>query len=54
MQKARGYDYTIVKGEVTIEKGKLTGARPGRLMRGEQHLTYMYRQAAKVANMVEV
>jgi N-acyl-D-aspartate/D-glutamate deacylase len=46
MQKADGYDYTIVKGEVTIDHGKLTGARPGQLMRGEQHLTYMYRQAA--------
>jgi N-acyl-D-aspartate/D-glutamate deacylase len=54
MQRAQGYDYTIVKGEVTIEKGMLTGARPGRLMRGEQHLTYMYRQSAKVANVIEV
>jgi N-acyl-D-aspartate/D-glutamate deacylase len=46
MQKANGYDYTIVRGEVTIEKGRMTGAHPGRLMRGEQHLSHIYRQAA--------
>ena len=34
LQKAEGYDYTIVSGEVTREKGVDTGARPGRLVRG--------------------
>jgi N-acyl-D-aspartate/D-glutamate deacylase len=54
MQKARGYDYTIVKGEVTIEKGQMTGAHPGRLLRGEQHLSHIYRQAALQAKPIEV
>jgi N-acyl-D-aspartate/D-glutamate deacylase len=54
MQKAKGYEYTIVKGDVTVEHGKLTGARPGRLVRGEQHLTYMYRQAARQSKPIEV
>ena len=34
LQKAEGYDYTIVSGEITREKGVDTGARPGRLVRG--------------------
>jgi N-acyl-D-aspartate/D-glutamate deacylase len=34
LQKAEGYDYTIVTGEVTRKKGVDTGARPGRLVRG--------------------
>jgi N-acyl-D-amino-acid deacylase len=34
LQKAEGYDYTIVSGEVTREKGVDTGARPGCLVRG--------------------
>jgi N-acyl-D-aspartate/D-glutamate deacylase len=34
LQKAEGYDYTIVSGEVTREQGVDTGARPGRLVRG--------------------
>jgi N-acyl-D-aspartate/D-glutamate deacylase len=54
VQKAHGYDYTIVKGEVTIMDGELTGARPGRLIRGEQHLTYIYRQAARQAAAINV
>lgn len=54
MQKAKGYDYTIVKGEVTVDHGKLTGARPGALLRGEQHLTYMYRQSARQSKPIEV
>ena len=36
LQRARGYDATIVSGEVTMEKGEATGARPGRLLRGAQ------------------
>jgi N-acyl-D-amino-acid deacylase len=34
LQKAEGYDYTILSGEITREKGADTGARPGRLVRG--------------------
>ena len=33
LQGARGYDATIVAGEVVMEKGRLTGARPGTLYR---------------------
>jgi len=33
LQGARGYDATIVAGEVVMEKGQLTGARPGTLYR---------------------
>ena len=36
LQEAQGYDYTIVSGEITRERGKDTGARPGRLVRGAQ------------------
>jgi N-acyl-D-aspartate/D-glutamate deacylase len=34
LQKAEGYEYTIVSGEVTRHNGEDTGARPGRLVRG--------------------
>ena len=34
MQRARGYDATIVSGEVTIENDERTDALPGRLVRG--------------------
>jgi N-acyl-D-aspartate/D-glutamate deacylase len=33
VQRADGYAYTVVGGEVTFEDGKPTGARPGRLVR---------------------
>ena len=33
VQRAEGYETTIVAGEVTYERGKPTGARPGRLVR---------------------
>jgi N-acyl-D-amino-acid deacylase len=33
VQKADGYRMTMVAGEVTLEDGQLTGARPGRLVR---------------------
>jgi N-acyl-D-aspartate/D-glutamate deacylase len=36
MQRARGYRATIVGGEVTLEEDELTGALPGRLIRGAQ------------------
>ncbi|MEA3537811.1 MAG: amidohydrolase family protein [Pseudomonadota bacterium] len=36
LQKARGYDCTIVSGVVTYVNGKHTGATPGRLVRGPQ------------------
>ena len=32
-QKAVGFLATVVAGEVTIERGELTGATPGRLLR---------------------
>ncbi|WCL53824.1 N-acyl-D-amino-acid deacylase family protein [Gimibacter soli] len=34
IQKAKGYKATIVSGEVIVEDGVLTDARPGRLVRG--------------------
>ena len=34
VQRARGYDATIVSGEVTFRDGEHTGALPGRLVRG--------------------
>ena len=36
VQRAEGYRYTIVSGEVVIEDGTATGATPGRLVRGAQ------------------
>jgi N-acyl-D-aspartate/D-glutamate deacylase len=33
MQYASGYVATLVKGEMIVSDGKLTGARPGRLVR---------------------
>ncbi len=37
IQKARGYRKTFVAGEIICENGKLTGVRPGRLVRGSRH-----------------
>ena len=34
VQKAEGIAATIVNGQVTLEDGKPTGARPGQLLRG--------------------
>ena len=34
LQRAEGYDFTIVAGEIIAERGSMTGARPGRLVRG--------------------
>lgn len=36
IQKAKGYKYTIVSGQVTFVDGESTGALPGRLLRGRQ------------------
>jgi len=36
LQKADGYRYTIVSGEVTWQDGHPTGARPGVLVRGRR------------------
>jgi N-acyl-D-aspartate/D-glutamate deacylase len=36
IQKARGYDATIVSGQVTLVDGEPTGALPGSLLRGPQ------------------
>jgi N-acyl-D-amino-acid deacylase len=33
-QTADGYVATVVSGEVTMEQGQETGARPGQLLRG--------------------
>jgi N-acyl-D-amino-acid deacylase len=34
MQKADGYEATVLSGEVTYRNGEATGALPGRLVRG--------------------
>jgi N-acyl-D-aspartate/D-glutamate deacylase len=34
LQRAEGYDATIVSGEVVLRNGEDTGARPGTLLRG--------------------
>ena len=34
IQRARGYEVTVVSGEVTFREGQHTGALPGRLVRG--------------------
>jgi N-acyl-D-aspartate/D-glutamate deacylase len=36
VQKAEGYDATIVSGHITYRHGEATGALPGRLVRGER------------------
>ena len=36
VQKARGYRYTLVSGEVVQKDGEPTGATPGKLVRGAQ------------------
>jgi N-acyl-D-aspartate/D-glutamate deacylase len=36
LQRADGYRITMKRGEVVVENGQLTNARPGRLVRGEQ------------------
>ena len=33
IQKAKGYNWILVNGEVTFEEGEPTGAMPGRLLR---------------------
>ncbi|MEM1409169.1 MAG: amidohydrolase family protein [Pseudomonadota bacterium] len=37
LQKADGYHATFVAGEMITENGEITGARPGKLVRGPQH-----------------
>ena len=39
VQHGIGYSYTIARGEITVENDKFTGALPGRLVRGPQHLS---------------
>ncbi len=36
LQRAKGYDYTIVAGDVIAEHGAMTDARPGGILRGPQ------------------
>jgi N-acyl-D-aspartate/D-glutamate deacylase len=38
MQTARGYEATVVAGEIIQRNGEATGAKPGRLVRGAQAL----------------
>jgi N-acyl-D-aspartate/D-glutamate deacylase len=38
LQQAEGYDYTIKSGQITFEKGILSAARPGGLIRGPQEV----------------
>ena len=38
LQGARGYTATLVAGEIVMENGQLTGARPGTLYRAGQHV----------------
>jgi N-acyl-D-aspartate/D-glutamate deacylase len=38
IQNARGYDLTMCAGVVTVEGDTLTGARPGKVIRGPQRL----------------
>jgi N-acyl-D-aspartate/D-glutamate deacylase len=33
VQRAEGYHWTLVNGEITFESGKCTGATPGKLLR---------------------
>jgi N-acyl-D-aspartate/D-glutamate deacylase len=33
-QRVDGYEATLVRGEVVQQRGELTGARPGRVLRG--------------------
>ncbi|MEE2878649.1 MAG: amidohydrolase family protein [Pseudomonadota bacterium] len=47
MQRASGYTATIVAGQVVYRDGKPTGAKPGRLVRGAQHLPEISRVAAE-------
>ena len=37
VQRARGYEATVVSGEITFRNGEHTGALPGRLVRGAQN-----------------
>jgi len=32
VQRAQGYDYTLVNGAVLVDHGELTGERPGQLV----------------------
>lgn len=36
LQKARGYELTVLSGVITYRKGEFTGSTPGRLVRGPQ------------------
>ena len=38
MQKVDGFRYTIVDGEIIVKDGEMTGALPGGLVRGPQHV----------------
>jgi N-acyl-D-aspartate/D-glutamate deacylase len=39
VQRADGYKYTVVSGEVTFEDGQPTGAMPGKVVRGPQAMS---------------
>ena len=39
IQRAEGYRWTLVNGEVTFEEGRCSGATPGRLLRNREVAT---------------
>jgi N-acyl-D-amino-acid deacylase len=50
MQRVEGFRCTVVSGEIIVRDGVMTGALPGRLVRGPQQV----RPAGKVARDVAV
>lgn len=47
VQKAEGYRWTIVNGEITFENGDCTGATPGKLLRNNQVSSQTFATAAE-------
>jgi N-acyl-D-amino-acid deacylase len=47
IQRAEGYRWTIVNGQITFEDGKCTGATPGQLLRNRQIGTQAFSAAAR-------
>jgi N-acyl-D-aspartate/D-glutamate deacylase len=46
VQRAEGYRWTIVNGQITFEDGKCTGATPGTLLRNRKIGTQDFSAAA--------
>jgi N-acyl-D-aspartate/D-glutamate deacylase len=36
LQKVKGYDATIVSGQITYRQGEATGAQPGGMVKGQR------------------